>query len=127
MKKQIKPSTDFGVKRGMFNITRAVIPHLKSGAAFVNVASIAGLSGTAGFAVYCASKYGVIGFSKSVALELGSKGIRVNIVAPGYIGQFYVLCTLLLFCSFPAKYERHLVDLILLNMEPWMTDVGAYR
>jgi NAD(P)-dependent dehydrogenase (short-subunit alcohol dehydrogenase family) len=72
----------------MFNITRAVIPHLKSGASFVNVASIAGLSGTAGFAVYCASKYGVIGFSKSIALELGSKGIRCNIVAPGYIGLF---------------------------------------
>lgn len=70
----------------MFNITRAVIPHLKFGAALVNVASIAGLSGTAGFAVYCASKYGVIGFSKSVALELGSRGMRVNIVAPGYIG-----------------------------------------
>jgi NAD(P)-dependent dehydrogenase (short-subunit alcohol dehydrogenase family) len=72
--------------KGMFNVTRAVIPHLKEGASFVNVASIAGLGGTAGFAVYCASKYGVIGFSKCIALELGSKGIRCNIVAPGYIG-----------------------------------------
>lgn len=71
--------------KGMFNVTRAVIPHLKEGASFVNVASIAGLGGTAGFAVYCASKYGVIGFSKCIALELGSKGIRCNIIAPGYI------------------------------------------
>ena len=69
----------------MFNITRAVIPHLKSGSSFVNVSSISGLSGSAGHAVYCASKFGVIGFSKCTALELGPKGIRVNIVAPGYI------------------------------------------
>jgi len=71
--------------KGMFNITRACIPHLKSGASFVNVSSICGLQATAGFAVYCASKYGVIGFSKCMALELGPKGIRTNVVAPGYI------------------------------------------
>jgi NAD(P)-dependent dehydrogenase (short-subunit alcohol dehydrogenase family) len=83
--------------KGMFNVTRAVIPHLKSGASFVNVASVAGLGPTPGFAVYCASKYGVVGFSKCIALELGSKGIRCNIVAPGSIGSslsfFYIsLC-----------------------------------
>jgi NAD(P)-dependent dehydrogenase (short-subunit alcohol dehydrogenase family) len=71
--------------KGLFNITRACIPHLKSGASFVNVSSIAGIRPTAGFAVYCASKYGVIGFSKCLALELGPKGIRTNIVAPGYV------------------------------------------
>jgi NAD(P)-dependent dehydrogenase (short-subunit alcohol dehydrogenase family) len=71
--------------KGLFNITRACIPHLTSGASFVNVSSIAGLRPTAGFAVYCASKYGVIGFSKCMALELGPKGIRTNVVAPGYI------------------------------------------
>jgi len=71
--------------KGLFNITRACIPHLTSGASFVNVSSIAGLRPTAGFAVYCASKCGVIGFSKCMALELGPKGIRTNIVAPGYI------------------------------------------
>jgi NAD(P)-dependent dehydrogenase (short-subunit alcohol dehydrogenase family) len=71
--------------KGMFNITRACIPHLSSGATFVNVSSRCGLEATAGFAVYCASKYGVIGFSKCMALELGRKGIRTNVVAPGYI------------------------------------------
>lgn len=71
--------------KGMFNTTRASIPHLKSGASFVNVSSIAGLQPTNGFAVYCASKYGVIGFSKCMALELGPKGVRTNVVAPGYI------------------------------------------
>ncbi|CZR61599.1 related to estradiol 17-beta-dehydrogenase 8 [Phialocephala subalpina] len=71
--------------KGTFNITRAAIPHLKSGASFVNVSSVCGLQPTAGFAAYCASKYAVIGFSKCIALELGPKGIRCNVVAPGYI------------------------------------------
>lgn len=51
----------------------------------MNVSSVRGLEPSAGFAVYCASKYGVIGFSKCIALELGPKGIRTNIIAPGYI------------------------------------------
>jgi NAD(P)-dependent dehydrogenase (short-subunit alcohol dehydrogenase family) len=71
--------------KGLFSITRACIPHLTSGASFVNVSSIAGLRPTAGYAVYCASKYAVIGFSKCLALELGPKGIRTNVIAPGYI------------------------------------------
>jgi len=71
--------------KGLFNITRACIPNLKSGASFVNVSSLCGLQPTAGFAVYCASKYGVIGFSKCMALELGPKGIRTNVIAPGFI------------------------------------------
>jgi NAD(P)-dependent dehydrogenase (short-subunit alcohol dehydrogenase family) len=71
--------------KGLFNITRASIPYLESGASFVNVSSVAGLQATAGFAVYCASKYGIIGFSKCMALELGPKGIRTNVVAPGFI------------------------------------------
>jgi NAD(P)-dependent dehydrogenase (short-subunit alcohol dehydrogenase family) len=71
--------------KGTFNITRVCIPHLKSGATFVNVSSRCGLEATPGFAVYCASKYAVIGFSKCMALELGPKGIRTNVVAPGYI------------------------------------------
>ena len=61
------------------------MPHLSSGASFVNVSSVSGIHPQAGFAIYSATKYGVIGFSKCMALELGPKGIRVNIVAPGYI------------------------------------------
>jgi len=71
--------------KGMFNITRACIPHLRRGASFVNVSSVAGLGPTSGFAVYCATKYAVIGFSKCVALELGPRGIRTNVVAPGFV------------------------------------------
>lgn len=71
--------------KGMYLITRACIPHLKSGASFVNVGSISGISPNAYTSIYNATKYAVVGFSKSMALELGPKGIRVNIVAPGYV------------------------------------------
>jgi len=51
----------------------------------VNVSSIAALRPSAGFAVYCATKAGVIAFSKAMALELGPTGVRVNVVAPGSV------------------------------------------
>ena len=71
--------------KGTFAMTRACIPHMTRGSSFVNVSSMCGLYPTANFAVYCATKYAIIGFSKCVALELGPRGIRVNIIAPGTI------------------------------------------
>lgn len=71
--------------KGTYVVTRAAIPHLKAGSSFVNVSSICGVRPTANIAIYCATKYGLIGFSKAMALELGKKGIRVNILAPGFI------------------------------------------
>lgn len=67
-------------------MTRACIPHMPehAGSTFVNVSSICGTSARPGFAVYCATKFGIIGFSQSMALELGPRGIRTNIIAPGY-------------------------------------------
>ncbi|KIX06435.1 uncharacterized protein Z518_04411 [Rhinocladiella mackenziei CBS 650.93] len=72
---------------GVYNITRLAIPHLPqhAGSSIVNVASISGLKPSKNVATYCATKYAVVGFSKSMALELGEKGVRVNVVAPGYI------------------------------------------
>jgi 3-oxoacyl-[acyl-carrier protein] reductase len=57
----------------------------KRGGAIVNVSSIVGLHGNMGQANYGASKAGIIGFTKSLARELGSRGVRANVVAPGYI------------------------------------------
>jgi NAD(P)-dependent dehydrogenase (short-subunit alcohol dehydrogenase family) len=69
--------------KGTYSITRAAIPHLKAGSSIVNVSSIMGVSVAPNYAIYCATKWSIVGFTKAMALELGSKQIRVNAVAPG--------------------------------------------
>lgn len=73
--------------KSVFNLTKAVVrPMMKQRAgSIINMSSIIGLKGNAGQANYAASKAGIIGFSKSVALELGSRNIRSNVIAPGFI------------------------------------------
>jgi NAD(P)-dependent dehydrogenase (short-subunit alcohol dehydrogenase family) len=73
--------------KGTFAITRAAIPHLlkSPGSSIVNVSSIMGVSVSSQISVYCMTKFGVNGFTKAMALELGPKGVRINAVAPGYI------------------------------------------
>lgn len=72
---------------GTFNVTRNVIPYMlkaKSGR-IINISSVVGISGNAGQTNYSASKAGIIGFTKSLAKEVGSRNILVNAVAPGFI------------------------------------------
>lgn len=73
--------------RGSFLCTREVMrPMLKArGGSIVNISSVVGQMGNPGQSNYCASKAGVEGFTRSVALEVASRGIRVNAVAPGFI------------------------------------------
>jgi 3-oxoacyl-[acyl-carrier protein] reductase len=73
--------------KSAFNFVHAVTPVMmrqKSGS-IVNMSSVVGVSGNAGQANYSASKAGMIGLAKSMAKELGSRGIRVNAIAPGFI------------------------------------------
>lgn len=73
--------------KSVFNFTKAVqrtmLKH-RSGS-IINLSSVVGVSGNAGQANYSASKAGIIGFTKSIARELGSRGIRSNAIAPGFI------------------------------------------
>ncbi|WP_455088695.1 3-oxoacyl-[acyl-carrier-protein] reductase [Porphyromonas endodontalis] len=73
--------------KSAFNLTHAVTPIMmrqRSGS-IINMASVVGVSGNAGQANYSASKAGMIGLAKSTAKELGSRGIRANAIAPGFI------------------------------------------
>jgi len=73
--------------KGVFNCTQLVVPHMleaKKGA-IVNASSVVGIYGNFGQTNYSATKFGVIGFTKTWAREFGQKGVRVNAVCPGFI------------------------------------------
>jgi 3-oxoacyl-[acyl-carrier protein] reductase len=73
--------------KSVFNITKAALRTLlkQRNGSIINMGSVVGIEGNAGQANYAASKAGIIGFSKSVAQELGSRNIRCNVIAPGFI------------------------------------------
>jgi len=71
----------------VFNLTKAAIKTFlkQRNGSIINISSVVGVRGNAGQSNYSASKAGIIGFSKSIALELGSRNIRSNVIAPGFI------------------------------------------
>lgn len=73
--------------KSVFNFTKAVQPIMlkQKNGSIINMSSVVGVSGNAGQANYSASKAGIIGFTKSVAKEVGSRNIRSNAIAPGFI------------------------------------------
>ncbi|MCB0565732.1 MAG: 3-oxoacyl-[acyl-carrier-protein] reductase [Phaeodactylibacter sp.] len=73
--------------KSIFNLTKHLIrPMMKNrGGSIINMSSIVGVTGNAGQANYAASKAGIIGFTKSIAKEMGSRSIRCNAIAPGFI------------------------------------------
>ncbi len=73
--------------KSVFNYSKAVIrPMMKArSGSIINISSVVGIAGNAGQTNYSASKAGIIGFSKSLAREVASRNIRVNVIAPGYI------------------------------------------
>jgi len=70
---------------GVFNTVKAVLPHLPDGAAIVLISSLLGLVGANETGHYSATKHGVMGLMKTLAIELGSRGIRVNTINPGTV------------------------------------------
>jgi 3-oxoacyl-[acyl-carrier protein] reductase len=73
--------------KSVFNLTKAVLQTMlkQKNGSIINMSSVVGVSGNAGQSNYSASKAGILGFTKSVAKELGSRNIRCNAIAPGFI------------------------------------------
>lgn len=70
---------------GVYNASRAALKHLPDGGRIINISSVLGRFGVPGYTAYCASKHGVIGFTKALALELAARKITVNAICPGWV------------------------------------------
>jgi 3-hydroxybutyrate dehydrogenase len=95
---------------GTFLVTRAALPHMRAGGRIVNTASIWGRVAEPLFGAYVASKHAVIGLTKTWAKELGSRGINVNAVAPGWVRTEASMRSLRLMAERGGLAEEPLLD-----------------
>jgi len=97
---------------GVYNVTKAVVPAMvkKRSGNIINISSVVGFTGNVGQVNYSATKSALVGFTKSLAKELGGRGIRVNCIAPGYI-------TTDMTEKIPAKIKEELLKSIPLKRE----------
>jgi 3-hydroxybutyrate dehydrogenase len=98
---------------GTWAVTRALLPHLGAGARIINTASVWGKSAAAGFAAYVASKHAVIGLTRTLAKELGPRGITVNAACPGWVRTEAALRSLSVMAGRAGRDEPALLDDIL--------------
>ena len=70
---------------GTYHLTKELLPNISDGGKIVNVSSVLGKFGVPGYAAYCTSKHGVIGFTRTLALELASRKISANAICPGWV------------------------------------------
>tara|TARA_Y100000310_G_C20635598_1_gene790989 strand:+ start:163 stop:891 length:729 start_codon:yes stop_codon:yes gene_type:complete len=102
---------------GIFNVTQQSLDLISDGGRIINISSILGLSGGYGQTNYSASKAGVIGFTKSLAKELGSRRITVNAIAPGYIETDMT-------DGIPEEYKKKILETIPLGRSGKVEDIA---